>query len=533
MEKAASQPKQELLGLADMANKTKEQRIDVGTKHIGNFVTDAYSLRLDFQNNELECCASIEVHDKNDSISPTKLISLLRNNDVIDTVDLEQIAIFCGEAAQDQTLENFVLASGTAPVDGEDGWFELVVNTGNKDQELTEDEQGRVNFKNIQSFSNIEAGQVIGKLYPPTPGENGRTVTGKTIPPNPGKASPVKPGRGVTLNKDGTMLIAELSGRAVYDKNTLSVVEEMVISGDVDFNVGHISFNGFVEIKGDVLDDFNISATKGINVSGTVGACQIKSGGPVTLGSMAGKGIGKVICQGAFRSRYLNQARIECHGDIYLEYEMRNSSLKSTGVIYCQKGVISGGECIALEGIEVKTLGARAGAKTTVTAGVYFPEEDRLQFLRTRTKSVAEQAKSIEETLAALNKKPLQKLRPALREAFELRIDILTQRQANLEEENEELRKELATFEFSQHSTANPKINVLNELREKVTIILGEASEETTYDLSGPMSIIENPTSGGLRYLTYSPLQVTAQKLEKEQEENDDSNPPPAEIKAE
>ncbi len=503
-----------------MVKTTREQRVEVGTKHLGDFVTDAYSLRLDLHKNELECCASIEVYDADNSIAPAKLISILRNHDIIKTVDLEQIAIFCGEAAQGANLDDFVLATGTPPVHGKDGWFELIVSTGKEDDELVEDDQGRVDFKDIQSFSNIEAGQVIGKLYPPTYGEPGSTVTGKEIPAQDGKASPVKAGSGVTLNNDGTELIAEIQGRAVFDKNVLSVVEEMVVRGDVDFNVGHISFNGFVDIKGDVLDDFNISATKGINVSGTVGACQIKSDGPVTLGSMAGKGIGKVICQGDFRSRYLNQALVECYGNIYLEYEMRNSSLKSAGAIYCEKGVISGGECIALEGIEVKTLGARAGAKTAVTAGVYFPEADRLNFLRKQTKSFTEQTKTIGETLGALNKKPLANLRPALREAFELRISILTQRHGNLEGENKKLSQELAEFQFSSQPKANPKINVLGELREKVTITLGDASEETVLDLSGPMSIIENPTTGGLRYLTYSPLQVSAQVLEEEQQES-------------
>ncbi len=497
-------------------------------KHIGDFVTDAYSLHLDFRNNELECIASIEVRDKDNSIAPAKIISLLRNNDIIHSIDLEQIAIFCGEAAQGQSLENFVLAAGKTPTHGEDGWFELIVSTGNKEEELVEDEQGRVDFKAIQSFSNIEAGQVIGKIYPPTSGENGITATNKPIPAKPGKPSPVRAGSGVKMSSDGTKFIAELSGRAVFDKNILSVVEEMVISGDVDFHVGHISFNGFVEIKGDVLDDFNISATKGISVTGTVGACQIKSGGPVTLGSMAGKGIGKVECQGAFRSRYLNQALIECHGDIYLEYEMRNSILKSTGVIYCQKGVISGGECVALEGIEVKTLGARAGARTVVTAGVYFPEADRLTFLRKRTKSVSEQIKTISDTLVGLNKKPLETLRPALREAFELRIDILTQRNNNLEEENETLKKELASFKFSQHATANPKINVLGDLREKVTISLGDATEEAVMDISGPLSIVENSKTGGLRYLTYSPLQVSARELELTEEEEEGLETPEA-----
>ncbi len=500
-----------------MVLKKSEKHVEVGTKQIGEFITDAYALRLEFRRNELECYAHIEVFDKDNSIPPAELITILRNHDITSAVDLEQVAIFCSEAASGENLEDFLLASGKEPVHGEDGWFELIVETGNSSTELVEDESGRVDFKNIQSFSNIEIGQQIGRVYPPTDGEPGVTATGKPIPAKPGKPTPIRAGSGVSFSEDGTQLIADQAGRAVFDNNVISVVEEMVVSGDVDFNIGHITFNGFVDIKGDVLDDFNITATKGINVTGTVGACQIQSGGPVTLGSMTGKGTGKISCKGTLRTRYLNQASIECWGDVHVEHEIRNSSVKATGQILCQKGVVSGGECIALEGIEVKTLGARAGTKTYVTSGVYFPETDRLKFLRARVKSVIEQIKKIGENLNTQRKRPLDGLRPVLREAIEMRIGILTQRQVNLDTEREKLTEELLSFQMEEHPTANPKINVLGSLRERVVISLGETSEENTMELSGPLSIIENTTAGGLRHLTYSPLRVTATELEEEE----------------
>ncbi|MFK5927477.1 MAG: FapA family protein [Desulfuromusa sp.] len=499
-----------------MSASKAQQGVDIGAKLIGEFVNDAYTLRIEAHNNQLECRANITVHNTASSIPPAELISILRNHDITTTVDLEQVAIFCSEAALGEDPQQFVIAKGKEAIPGKDGWFELIVATGKEETDLVEDKSGKVDFKSVQSFSNIEPGQQIGTIYSPTPGEPGKTIIGKEILPVEGNPSRIIAGSGVHFSEDGTQAIAEQSGRAVFDNNVLSVAEEFVVNGDVDLSIGHISFNGFVDIKGDVLDDFNITATKGINITGAVGVCQINSDGPVTVGTMAGMGAGKITCKGTLQARYLNQVTVECWGDVVISHELRNAVIKATGSINISKGLITGGEVVALEGIEAKILGARAGVKTNVTSGVYFPEADRLQYLRKQVKRTADQIERIGTTLNTLIKKPAREPRKALREATELRIGILTQRQVNLDEEREELAEELLNFAVDEHPTANPKINVLSAVKEGVSINLGETSEEITTEISGPVSIIENPQLGGLRYLTYSPLKVVAESLENE-----------------
>jgi len=501
-----------------MAQKDKQKGVDIGTKLIGEYVTDAYKLRLEAHNNFLECRADITLYNPEESIAPAELISILRKHDITVTVDLEQVAVFCSEAAQSENLSDFLLAKGVEPVNGEDGWFELVVTTGKEETELVEDEFGRIDFKSVQTFSNVEPGQQIGNISLPTEGTPGKTIQGEIVPAVPGKPCGVIAGSGVHISEDGRQAIADQEGRAVFENNILSIAEEFVVNGDVDLNVGNISFNGFVDIKGDVLDDFNITATKGINVTGAVGACQINSDGPVTVGTMAGMGKGKISCKGSFKTRYLNQVIVECWGDVHISNEARNSVVKATGSINAPKALLTGGEFVALEGIEAKILGARSGVKTLITSGIYFPETDRLNYLRSRLKSVIDQLKNISETLTTLNSKPLANLRPALREAFELRIGILTQRQVNLDEERENLAEELLQFALDDHPTANAKVNVLSAIKEGVTFHLGEASDEIPTDIAGPVSIIEDAQAGGFRYLTYSPLKVNVEQMEAEAE---------------
>jgi len=492
---------------------TVHQGVDVGAKRIGEYVNDNYELSLDAHLNGLECRASITVFNTEDSIAPAELIAILRNNNITDSVDLEQVAVFCSEAALGENPTNVLLAKGEVAVNGRDGWFELVVTTGQEDAALDEDEFGRVDFKSIQAFSNVEPGQHIGNIYLPTEGTPGKTIYGEPIAPYPGKPCGIIAGTGVHFSDDGTQVIADQAGRVLFENNVLSISEEFVVNGDVDLAIGHISFNGFVNIKGDVLDDFNSTATKGISISGAVGNCRITSEGPVTLGTMAGMGKGKIICKGSLKARYLNHVTVECWGDVDISHEVRNSTIKSTGRVMVPKGLVTGGEIIALEGIEAKILGSRSGTKTHLTSGVFFPETDRLNYLRTRLKSLSIQLAKISDTLKTLNGKNLSNLRPALRDAFQLRIDILTQRQLNLETEREQLAEELLQFSLEEHPTANAKINVLGAVKEGIIVSLGESSEEIPSDISGPASIIENSDEGGFRFLTYSPLSSHADSV--------------------
>ncbi len=482
--------------------------VDVTIIKLGEYVTDDYTLLLEAPDNLLECLASIKVHNADKSISPSELIAILQNLDITDAVDMEQIAIFCDEAAEEKNPQQMILARGREPQKGNDGWFELIVKTGKEGSELVEDDRGRVDFKAIQNFSNVDVDDHIGTIHPPQEGQPGLTVTGKEIEAKPGNPTAISAGNGVRIDDDGIKVYATQPGRVVVTSNTVSIAEEFVVSGDVDYKIGNITFNGFVDIKGDVLDDFHITATKGIKVSGTVGACKINCDGPVSIGTMTGKGVGKITCKGTLEARYLNQVKVECWDDIIVSYEARNSVLKSTGKILVPTGQIAGGEAVALEGIEAKALGARSGIKTHVTAGIYFPESDRLTYLRKQLKSSAEQLKRIGETLLGLNSRPLPKGRAALREAVELRIGILTQRQVKLEEDREQLSVELLNFQAGTHPTAQPKINVLSSLKEGVVIHLGDTNAEIDMERSGAVSIIEDPEQGGLRYMSHTPLSV-------------------------
>jgi len=494
----------------------QENKVEIGVKILAEKKSSAYVLRLQMGEGQLKLYAFITVFDAEDTISPSELIELLTKHDIKDGVDLEEVAKFCSKAAMGINQENVLIAVGTEPTAGRDGWLELIVKTAG-DADFTEDAKGNVDLRTLNTFTNVEPNQKIGIIHPPEFGVAGFTVQGTPISALEGQPLKLVAGEGVQLSEDGTSAHSTSGGRVVFDGITLSIADEFVVKGDVDLSVGNIDFNGVVEITGDVLDDFNIRASKGIRITGAVGACRLESGGPVEIGSMAGLGSGFIRCQGDLRTKYLNQVQVECWGNIEVAHEIRNCSVKATKAIIVERGTISGGETVALNGIEAKHLGSVSGIKTRITAGIYFPEADRLNSLHHQQRSYGMQIKRLGAALGPLVKP--KNLRKALQEAIELRTSLLTQRKANLEHEKEQVDNELAAFAAQDHPSANPKINVLGNLMEGVVISLGDTIEEISYEHTGPISVIENTTSGGLRYLDHSPLQVMADDVAEEEPE--------------
>jgi uncharacterized protein (DUF342 family) len=494
----------------------QNQKAEIGVKILAEKKSAEYILRLQLDPEQMKLYAFITVFDAENTITPSELIELLAKHNVDEGVDLEEVAKFCSNAAMGINQENVFLACGTEPTTGKDGWLELTVKADG-DVDFDEDDQGNVDLRTLNIFTNVEANQTIGIIHPQEFGDVGTTVHGQPIPALEGQPLKIIAGEGVELSEDGTSALSTRGGRVIYEGNVLSVAEEFIVSGDVDLTVGNIDFNGIVEIKGDVLDDFNIKSTKGILVNGSVGACQIESGGPIEIGSMAGLGTGLIRCKGNLRAKYLNQVNVECWGNVEIALEIRNSSVKATQAIIVERGTISGGEAIALDGIEAKHLGSVSGIKTRLTAGVYFPEADSLKTLRQQQRSCNLQIQQIETTLGPLNKR--KHPRKALQEAIDLRISILTQRKATLEKDKERVDDELASFKAEEHPSSNPKINALGNLMEGVIISLGETTEEINYEHTGPITVIENRKSGGLRFLDLSPLNVNADEIADEEAE--------------
>lgn len=467
-----------------------------------------YTLKIELDAEEFECRGTIAPKTKGTFLTPQGLTQTLNDCGVSEGLLPGAIAAFCQNAGQGKSQEQVLLAEGKRPLPGPDGWIEFYARVSSKEIKLdAEDESGVIDLRNLNFFSNVEPEDPIGLLHPPRNGEPGTTVTGLPGRPLQGKPLVVVAGAGVRVEQDGTKFVAEMQGRVVYEGGTLSVSEEYTVAGDVNFEVGSIRFLGMVDVRGDVLDDFNISALKGLSVAGAVGACHIESQGNIMLGSMSGKGIGTIKCGGDLVARFLNDVYVECEGNVVVGSEIRNSVIKAGGYISVENGQIFGGKCVALEGIEGKVLGSYLGVRTKLTAGVYFREVDSLKALRKRQNLIQEQSKRISDALGPLQHNPVSKL---LEGAIKKRIEVLTARLEELTKEQESVAAELAGFALQEHATAEAKINARATLEEGVVLCLGEVVEDVRAAINGPLSVTPNAAGTGLSYDSLTPLRVKA-----------------------
>lgn len=444
-----------------------------------------YSLYLRIPDSLLECRCSYVPHEQGSMMTRDELATFLKQYKVREGIDLQAFDDFIVRAAGGQQQVDVLLASGTASVAGTDEYISLSV------QPFAADLSGpeyvtNVDMHIVQTFVNVSSGDEIGRIIPAGLGIPGRSIMGLPIPPQPGKPMHVKIGKNINIDENGTRLIATATGRFCESSGEISVEEEYVVKGDVNFRTGSINFKGIVEVRGDVLDNFDITASKGLTATGNIGVCNIVSDGDITFCGMDGQDKATIICGGTLRANFIHDVTVECAGDVIVGVEIHNCTIRTLGRIVVDKGAISGGSYIARGGIEAKKLGSATSVHTKLQAGVDYHDIEELESLfaaLAETQGKAKQSQSLSEI-------------------------------TELRKTSAELTDRIMTIRSKADAVANAKINVKSTLYENVQLIIGTVTEEIKEQKDGPLSVIENSIEGGLRFLSMTSLDVKATDIE-------------------
>jgi uncharacterized protein (DUF342 family) len=444
-----------------------------------------YSLFVQIPDDKLECRCTYIPRSQGAMMTLDELKGYLVQSMVKQGIDEEALQDFAIKAAAGKSLFSVLLASGVAPVNGANGRIEYCVQPSTTVQDEVNDGSS-IDMHQVQTFLNVVGGDKIARIIQPEPGTAGKNIVGRPIPPEPGKDLKLKVGKNICCEEDGALLVAETAGRVCLASGEISVEEEYVVSGDVDFRVGTIEFNGFVEVRGDVLNDFNITSTKGMRITGNIGVCAIRSDGDITFCGMDGQDKGTIICGGTIRANFLHECNVTCTGDVIVDVELHNCTIKTLGRIVVNKGAISGGSCTALGGIEARKIGSPASVRTKLTVGMDYRDAEELERLFSE---LEQNQKQIGMTQSLQEIGELRKARAILTDtiyAIRSKIDPLS----------------------------NPKINARTMLYDNVLLSLGTLNEEIKEQKDGPLSVIENTIEGGLRFLSMTSLDVKATDIE-------------------
>ena len=270
--------------------------------------------------------------------------------------------------------ERIQVATGTPAVNGEEARFELLIADA-RDRAPRVSENGLIDFRELGAIPTVAAEQPLMRRIPPTTGTAGRTVRGDIIEPVPGRNATFAENMiGAYVSPDDVnLLLSAFSGQPVGYVNGVNI-EQILHVRNVNMASGNISFDGTVNIAGEVLPGMKVHATGDIVVGGAVDGAELDAGGDIHIdGGVIAKA--HVRAGGSVSVRFVENAQVTAGTTIVINDTALQSDLQANnqilvGVKSKQRGRLAGGSARAMLLIQTPILGSSTGGVTKLLLGV-------------------------------------------------------------------------------------------------------------------------------------------------------------------
>lgn len=300
------------------------------------------------------------------------VIKALKKKGVTDLIKEQVIK----EALRDNKFNESILVAEDVPAkSGPSAEIEILIRADTSQVKLSEDDRGRVDFKEQSKIENVAKGQLLAILRPiENPGTPGKKINGEEIPPPPPQEIKLPAGKNTEISKDGMELYATIDGQIISIGNKINVEPILEVKGNVNMVTGNIDFLGTVIIRGSVLDGFKVKAEGDIQVSDSVEAATLSAGANISInGGVLGKNKAKLFAEGDITTKFVENAHLTSKGNINVSEFILHSFLdsgKTITVTEGNRGSIIGGKVRAIEGINARAIGCSISTKTIIEVGV-------------------------------------------------------------------------------------------------------------------------------------------------------------------
>ena len=290
-------------------------------------------------------------------------------------VDQDEILKFFQDRAY---CTDFVLAKGKKPVDGQDARIEYYFNT-DVDLKPKKNEDGSVDYRELNVISHINEGDLLAKLFPEDRGIKGYDVQGREIKPKQVRSLQLEYGNNIRVSEDKTELYSEVTGHASLVNGKVFVSDVYEVPADVDNSTGNIDYPGNVTVRGNVKGGFSIIAKGDIVVEGVVEDALIQAGGQIIVKrGIHGMTKGILRAQGNVICKFIENATIISGGYVETDSILHSKVSAATEVrVSGKNGFITGGVIRAGSLVEAQTIGSSLGAGTRIEVGVDPEKKER------------------------------------------------------------------------------------------------------------------------------------------------------------
>lgn len=275
----------------------------------------------------------------------------------------------------------FLIARGLKPVPGKDAVIKLYELEDVKPEVIGD---GKVNYYELNLINKVNAGDWLGERIEPTMGTPGRTVFGEIVNSLPGKQERLIYDRKTILESldeiNGiTTLTAKRMGAVVYENGVLTVSNYLEITGKVSFDTGNIDFDGYVDVKDSVDDNFSVAANHDIQILGDLGVGAVdfiesREGNIYIRGGIAGNEKAEIICNGDLITKFAADCKIICNGSVYISSYAINCDIRAKQVVLDSlNSKIIGGNIVA----DIRVVAGELGSKAEVLTKIKILGFDR------------------------------------------------------------------------------------------------------------------------------------------------------------
>ncbi|WP_129596985.1 DUF342 domain-containing protein [Anaerophilus nitritogenes] len=366
-----------------------------------------------------------------------------------------------------------VIAKGREVIDGIDGKLEYLFDVNTKFQPKM-DEDGKVDFKELNLIQCVQKGIILAKRTLPTEGVDGITVTGKIIRAKNGKEIHFKKGKNVIETQDGLSLVAIQDGQVKLVDDKITVLQVYEVKGNVDNSTGNIYFNGKVAIKGNVRTGFKIECTDDVEVYGVVeGATIITEGNIILHKGIQGYNCGKLISKRDIVAKYMENCYVKADGNISAEAIMHcNLEAKGSVSAIGKKGLIVGGQIRANYEVNAKTIGSSMATNTKIDVGIDPEIKEKYESLKQELELLYKNKENVRKAIELLTR--ISKNVPLPKEKQDL-LSKSIHTEGYLNEKIETVNYDLLRLQNVVQDLSTGKVNVSSIIHPGVKITIGNS----------------------------------------------------------
>ncbi len=376
-------------------------------------------------------------------------------------------------------VTDYPIAQGLPPVPGLDAQFHSLVPEM-QERRPKINEHGIADFRDLGNLILVKQGDPLMRRTLPTEGKKGKNILGQILTPKPSQDTPFTADlKGAMFDPDDNNLLrAAIIGQPLLISNGV-IVSPTITVPQVNIASGNLSFDGTINVLGDVMKGMKVYALNDIFIGGTVEAAEIEAGGNINIrggviGNIGGSATsmgGKISCKGSLRARFAKYVSIEAGTSIIIDEYSMNCQLTALNQILVgkpggRKGLIVGGSARAMMLIQAASIGSEAGIKTYIQGGLNPHTQMQLSSIESEIDANEKNLEDIKKIIAFIENNP-EKDKNGLLDKASRTQDKLTDEIARYQADRESL---LAEMSFAEHA----KIVVEQTLCNGVEIRIGD-----------------------------------------------------------